>query len=150
PVLRSARVLAGPRRPQARHQSPFHLHRRWSGHQGREDAERRQHGGRGSHDRGGLGDPCAGELAGEGAAESPANAAIAGQRSAAMRSLRNRGSLLLEHLVAMALLGLLAVSVFSLLSTGSRAAQIAKEARLAGSLAAQKLEELTARCDDAT
>ena len=56
--------------------------------------------------------------------------------------------MLIEHLVAMALLGLLVVSVFSLLSTGSLAAQMAKEARLAGSLAAQKLEELTAGCDD--
>ena len=67
-----------------------------------------------------------------------------------MNSIQHRGSLLIEHLVAMALLGLLVVSVFSLLSTGSRAAQMAKEARIAGSLAAQKLEELTARCDRTT
>jgi type II secretory pathway component PulJ len=67
-----------------------------------------------------------------------------------MNSIQDRGSLLIEHVVAMALLALLAVSVFSLLSTGSRAAQMAKEARLAGSLAAQKLEELTERCDGAT
>ncbi len=67
-----------------------------------------------------------------------------------MGSFRDRGSLLLEHLVAMVLLSLLVVSVFSMLSTGSRAAQMAKETRLAGSLAAQKLEELTAGCDDTT
>ena len=67
-----------------------------------------------------------------------------------MGSFRDRGSLLLEHVVAMVLLSLLVVSVFSMLSTGSRAAQMAKETRLAGSLAAQKLEELTARTDDTT
>ncbi len=73
-----------------------------------------------------------------------------GRCQPSMGSIRDRGSLLLEHLVAMALLSLMVVSVFSMLSTGSWAAQRAKETRLAGSLAAQKLEELTARCDDTT
>jgi type II secretory pathway pseudopilin PulG len=73
-----------------------------------------------------------------------------GRRQSSMGSIRDRGSLLIEHLVAMALLSLLVVSVFSMLSTGSWAAHRAKETRLAGTLAAQKLEELTARCDDTT
>lgn len=58
-----------------------------------------------------------------------------------------RGSVLLEQLLAISVLGILVVSVFSVLTTGSLAAQMAQKLSLASGLAAEKLEEISARCE---
>ncbi|MDR7518381.1 MAG: hypothetical protein QN131_00150 [Armatimonadota bacterium] len=62
----------------------------------------------------------------------------------------SRGSVLLEQLVAIAVLGLLVVSTFSLLTTGTLAAQTAQKMSVAGTLAAQKLEEFSGQCGEFT
>ncbi len=61
--------------------------------------------------------------------------------------MSDQGSALVEQLLAISLLGVLVVSVFSVLTTGSLAAQMAQKVSLAGGLAAQKLEEISGRCE---
>lgn len=56
--------------------------------------------------------------------------------------------MLLDQIVAIALLGVLVASIFSVLTAGSLAAQMAREFSLAGGLAAKKLEEITAACEE--
>ncbi|MGH2375743.1 MAG: type IV pilus modification PilV family protein, partial [bacterium] len=61
-----------------------------------------------------------------------------------------RGSILIEQLVALSLMSLMLVGLFSLLTAGALAAQMSSEFSLAGSLAAQKLEEISGSREEPT
>ena len=64
--------------------------------------------------------------------------------------MNEHGSILLEQILAVMLLSVFVVGLFSLLTVGSLGAQMAQEFSLAGALAAQKLEEIAARCEEPT
>lgn len=64
--------------------------------------------------------------------------------------MHSRGSVLIEQLVAIGLMSIMLVGIFSLLTVGSLGAQISQEFSLAGGLAAQKLEEITAGREELT